>query len=318
MGFSQTEKAALILALLGPELAGQLFSQLSRTEQQRLLRAMAAHGPVKETEIDAVCEEFLCRLKATEGGLNPAALLRHSKFAGVELDRVARVAEICEEIPDWILSDHLSTQLDSVVATVLGFIEPSRAAKLLKQFPASRQVLLLLNLAQERVLDAVVLDELETDLEALREKTSSGRYGHCVGGGAHVLALLQELDSETRERVLSEVELREPALGEYLTGGLLSVERLAQLLPSHLALLLAQLKDTEIGHSLRGEKGAVQQAYLACLSKRRREDVECLLAPEKKITQKQKAEASERLRQCALKLKGEGKLIFPWEESLVG
>lgn len=318
MGFSQSEKAAVIFSLLGHELASQIFSQMTHSEQAKLIRALAQGRPLEENEVFEICEEFLTRLRESDRSFNPAAVLRKNSFAGIELPRASRVDEICEEIPDWILVDHLSSQLDSVVSAVLGSINVARAAKLFREFPAERQVRLLLTLSKEKVLEATVLDELEADLETLRLKTSSGRYGQRVGGGARVIALVQALEADMRAQILSEVEARDPALAQSLQGGLLSVERLSQLLPAHLAILLAQMKDQDIGSFLRGEQPTVQKIYLSGLSKRRREDIECLLAPEKKITQKQKAEACERLRQCAAQLKGEGKIIFPWEESLVG
>jgi flagellar motor switch protein FliG len=129
---------------------------------------------------------------------------------------------------------------------------------------------------------------------------------------------VQSLDSDLRGQILSAVEQKDPSLAGYLENGLLSVERIAQLMPNHLALLLSQLKDQDIGWFLRGEKNNVCEIYLSCLSSRRRQDVECLLEPAKKITQKQKAEACERLRAKATSMKEEGKLVFPWEESLVG
>ncbi|MEN9825602.1 MAG: hypothetical protein RI953_1347 [Pseudomonadota bacterium] len=318
MGFTQADKASVVLSLLDHELAAQLFAQLPRPDQAKVIRTLVVNKRLGEQDVKEICEEFIAKFQALESRQNPSVLLRGKLFAGYEFPRESRVEEICEDIPDWILVDHLKTQIESVAAAVLGSINANRAAKLFREFPADKQLRVLMNLSKEKVLDAVVLDELEADLEALRVKTSSGRYGQRVGGGARVLALVQALDSETRGQILSEVGAREPALAQFLEGGLLSVERLAGLLPSHLASLLSQLKDSDIGSFLRGEDSSVQNSYLACLSKRRRDDIECLLAPEKKITQKQKAEACERLRQCALQMKGEGKIVFPWEESLVG
>lgn len=318
MGFTQADKASIVLSLLEHDLASQLFAQLPRPEQVKVIRSLVVDKRLSEQDIKEICEEFIRNFRAVESRSNLPVRSLGKTFAGYEFPRESRVEEICDDIPDWVLVDHLTTQIESVAAAVLGSINPTRAATLFKEFTSDKQLRLLMNLSKEKVLEAVVLDELEADLEALRVKTFSGRYGHKVGGGAHVLALVQALDPEKRGQILSEIGTREPALAQFLEGGLLSVERLAGLLPVHLAGLLAQLKDAEIGSFLRGESDSVQNAYLACLSKRRRDDIECLLAPEKKITQKQKAEACDRLRQCALQMKGEGKIIFPWEESLVG
>jgi flagellar motor switch protein FliG len=318
MGLSQSEKAAVVLSLLGQELAADIFARLAKAEQVKIIRALTAGRPVSDQDVNEICTEFLNKMSHRRSGLDPSELLRSSKFAGIEVPRTARVSDICDDIPDWILGDYLSRQLDSVVCAVLGFIEPARAAKLLKELPAERQAHLLIVLSKEKLLDALAMDELEADLDALRARVTSGRHGHRVGGSAHVLALVQSLDSELRGQILTDVGAKDPSLAGYLENGLLSVERLAQLLPNHLALLLSQLKDQDIGWFLRGEKAGVQGTYLSCLSVRRRQDVECLLEPAKRITQKQKTEACERLRNKAVALKEEGKLIFPWEESLVG
>ncbi|MBM3383435.1 MAG: hypothetical protein FJY29_13515 [Betaproteobacteria bacterium] len=318
MPASASEKAALILNLLGHELASRLFAGLPRREQTAVLRSMAGSQiALSDAEVQEICKEFLNALAdKTRSGVGGIQSPRDS-FAGVELPRASRVNEICEDIPDWILIEHLKNQLDSVISAVLGSIESSRAGTLFKAMPSERQTALLLSLSKERVLEATVLDELEADLEELRTRTASGRFGQRVGGAQRALALVQALDPEMRQRILEEVDAREPALARHLEGGLLSVARLSGLLPAHLALLLAQLKDNDIGSFLRGESEQIQVAYLSALSKRRREDIECLLTPEKKITQKQKSEACERLRSCAQQMKGEGRIIFPWEESLV-
>lgn len=319
MGLAASEKAAIVLSLVGHELAAKLFIGLSKREQSAILRSlMTKHHNLTDSDISEICSEFAALCGKNSAFAKESLRAPSHIYAGIEVPQGSRVNEICEDIPDWILVDHLKNQLDSVVSAVLGSIDPIRAAAVFRAMPHERQTSLLLSLGRERVLESSVLDELEKDLDELRVRTASGRYGQRVGGTQRVLALVQALEPDIRERVLEEIEAREPGLARHLEGGLLSVERLAGLLPSHLALLLAQLKDSEIGAFLRGESAKIQIIFLSSLSKRRREDVECLLAPEKKITQKQKAEACDRLRACAQQMKGEGRILFPWEESLVG
>lgn len=319
MRLAAPEKAAIVLSLMGHELAAKLFIGLSAREQSALVRSLATKHPnLTDADLSEICVEFatLCRRNSSAAKQSLRAPSRI--YAGIELPQGSRVNEICEEIPDWILVDHLKNHLDSVVSAVLGSLDPTRAAAIFRAMPEDRQTSLLLSLSRERVLDLSVLGELEKDLDELRVRAARRCSGQRVGGTERVLALVQALEPEICQRVLEEIGAREPGLARHLEGGLLSVERLAGLLPSHLALLLAQLKDSEIGAFLRGESEKIQNIFLLCLSKRRREDVECLLAPEKKITQKQKAEACHRLRTCAQQMKGEGRILFPWEESLVG
>ena len=85
-------------------------------------------------------------------------------YAGIELPRLSRVNEICQNISEWILADYLKGQLDSVISAVLGLIEPSRAGSLLKALPEQRQSRVILSLSAERVLESAVIYELEADL----------------------------------------------------------------------------------------------------------------------------------------------------------
>lgn len=318
MPISGPEKAAFLMHLIGHERAAQLFKSLSKREQVSLMRAMLSSKSLSDAEVAQICSDFveLCAKNSLNGADSLRVPVR--AYAGIELPRVSRVNDICDEIPDWVLVEHLKNQLDSVVSAVLGSIDGQRAGVIFKAMPEKRQPALLMSLSQERVLDADVLDDLETDLEELRVRTASGRFGQRVGGPQRVTSLVQALDQDTRQKLLEEMSAFEPQLARQIEGGLLSVARLAELLPTHLALLLTQIKDADIGSFLRGESAQVQAVYLSALSRSRREEVECLIAPEKKITQKQKSEACERLRFCAQRMKGEGRIIFPWEESLVG
>lgn len=307
------------MQLVGHELASQLFVGLQPAEQTKVLRSLLGkQAPVDEAELEEICREFveICQKDARQR--TTAVESPRESFAGLDLPRHSRVADICEEIPDWILIEHLRQQLDAVVTAVLGFLDAKRAGVVFKGMPEIRQPVLLQSLSQERVLDDKALQDLEADLEDLKRRSFSGRYGQRVGGPQRVLALVQAMDVGLRSRLLEEVALREPELAAQITDGLLSLERLAELLPAHLVLLLSQMKDAEIGGFLRGESVELQRKYLSAVSSRRREDIECLLSPEKKITQNQKAEACERLRACALRLKEEGRILFPWEEALVG
>lgn len=318
MGIAQSKKAGVIIEMLGSELAARLFVELSQKDQRALIRSLASERlPLSEDEIAETCSEFI-RLVQSRSGPGASIVAGHfTSFAGIELPRVPRVGDICDQIPDWILVDYLKGQLDAVASAVLGLVEPTRAGRLFKAIPEERHAQLIVSLSNERVLEATSLDELEADLEELAAKSAHGRYGQRVGGADRIVALVQALDGELRDKLLYELNDREPVLAQHLEASLLSVERLAGLIPSQLAVVLAQMKDSDVGSFLRGEKERTQETYLACVSSRRKCEIECLLEPSRVITRQQKAEACEKLRSCAQKLKDEGKIVFPWEQSLV-
>lgn len=318
MGLSKKEIAALVFETVGTELASNLFLELEKNEQLSLLKTLCAgRVHLSAEEVDLVYAEFVGLARAGSHARSEMQVNKRRSFAGIELPRASRVDDICQNIPEWILADYLKGQLDSVVSAVLGLIEPGKAGRLFKALPEERHSQVIVSLSSERLLESVVLDELESDLEELALKSVHGKYGHRVGGGQRVVDLVQALDPQMREHLLLELEGKDPSLAQHLELSMLSVERLAGLLPQHLSQVLSQLKDSDIGSFLKGESQHVQAAYLACLSSRRRADIECILAPATPVTRKQKFEASDKLRQCAQRMKEEGKVLFPWEESLV-
>lgn len=318
MGIAHSKKAGVIVEMLGSELAARLFLELSQKEQRALIRSLCSERlPLNEGEIADICTEFIREVQSQSSANKELNSEKLSSFAGIELPRVPRVSDICEQIPDWILADYLKSQLDAVASAVLGLIDPARAGRLFKALPDERHAHLIASLAHERVLEATSLDELEADLDELAAKSAHGRYGQRVGGGGRVVALVQALDGELRDKLLLELNEREPVLAKHLEASLLSVERLAALIPAHLAVVLAQLKDSDIGAFLRGEEEPTQRIYLGCVSSRRKSEIECLLEPSRVISRQQKVDACEKLRSCAQKLKDEGKIVFPWEQSLV-
>lgn len=318
MSVGKREMAAFVLEAIGTDLASRLFFELDKREQLALLKALSSErGLLSDAEIESVYADFV-RLTQSESITSKEIHAKQGgSFAGIELPHSSRVNEICGRIPDWILADYLKSQLDSVVSVVLGLVEPSRAGRLFKALPDERHARLMISLSTERVLEAVLLDDLESDLEELALKTSQGNYGQRVGGGHRVVELMQALEPKERERLILELEVKDPSLAKHLETSILSVERLAGILPVHLSQILAQLKDAEVGLFLKGEKSRTQDLYLACLSSRRRADVECLLDSGVPVTQKQKAEACDKLRNTAQRMKDEGRILFPWEEDLV-
>lgn len=317
MGLSKKDVAALVVETVGSELAARLFLELGKKEQLELLKCLSGERTqLSDAEIESIYSDFVSFVR-TRTEQTHVLKTPSDSFAGVELPRTSRVNEICQRIPVWILADYLKRQRDSVVSTVLGLLEPNQAAALYRALPEEHHARIIVSLSEERVLDSVVLDELEADLEELALKSAHGQYGYRVGGGQRIVDLFQALEPQLRERLIVELEGHDPNLALHIEKSMLSVERLSGLLPQHLAQVLAQMKDADIGLFLRGEAQRVQGVYLSCLSSRRRADVECLLESGVPVTYQQKTEAADRLRQCAQRLKDEGRVLFPWEESLV-
>jgi len=91
------------------------------------------------------------------------------------------------------------------------------------------------------------------------------------------LELLEALDAKARDRIMGEIQTREPELFEKLKKGLLNIESLLQLEDSEIRQLLQDIPREKWARALRATSPELKQKLLGNLPSRARRELEDLI-----------------------------------------
>lgn len=203
----------------------------------------------------------------------------------------------------------------AVAATLFCLSAGPRRAALVDALPVDMRTELLRAVAQRTANTEQGLEDL---LEAAREKLGREdlRAGQAAGKERLGLAF-PGLPSDLRQRLLDGLRERAPELAGFLAGKLVSVERIASLLPADLARVCAGLADRDLILALRTEPEAVRAIFLRAVSRTRAEELRRALElgrPEKRADVDA---AVRKVASVAENLRESGSILFPWEDDIV-
>ncbi|RIL06657.1 MAG: flagellar motor switch protein FliG [Proteobacteria bacterium] len=233
---TNTEKAALTLLSLGKELASEVLQHLNEQEVKRISRAfMAVHEVDRETQF-SVAKEFRNMMQASDtllvDGREFAKDVISSAFgeqAGEGLleyisgARKEPISAIIGDVPDKILNSFIQAEHPQTVSFLLTKMNPDQAALVLQKMNEETQTDVLVRIAHLNNVKSDVLDEVR---EVLRVQLKGGGLSEEeeVSGPKSAANILNFVDRNNEERILSEIEEMYPDLAEQIRNLMFTFE----------------------------------------------------------------------------------------------
>ncbi len=290
--FSPVEKAAIIVASLGEDLAPQVFRQMKSDELGKIARSLNNLGRLELAEIEEVLSEFLEILKspkvkfldakafvdrmATKSG-NYGQPLADSFGAG---DYTMRV--FGQTRPE-LLYRVIDQDQPQTIALILSHAPPVFAAKLLKICPERLRLDVLIRMARLQNVDPVLIQEIDEHL--IKELEKSGHNAsQKIGGIKKVADILNALNQEAPE-LLARLSVRDPKLSTAIQQEMFIFADLLKIEGKGMQEIIKAMKRETLILALRGASPAMLNKFVAGMSGRSaemfREDLEALGAQKK-------------------------------------
>jgi flagellar motor switch protein FliG len=317
---SSAEKAAILLLSLGEDLAGQILGQMNPGEVNRIAAAMSQLGRVDEQIVQMVSGEFHNSLVSYRQQLSgtPAATKRILQLAGRSSEAEAvqseasvasqELADLVDQMTPESLAKWLQAEAPQTSAVVLAHSAPQQAAKAVSLLPKALQVEAVHRLAKIGDID---LESLRAIVEVLKETRSRSQgAAHTVGGAGKLVSLLNAMPQAEGEKLLAEIEGRDPALAAELRKMLFTFADLTRLSDRDMQTLLAQVPAITLRLALKGAEASVSLHIYKNLSERAakllRDDVDAL--PKTRLQEVQAAQ--QQLADLAQALAAQGKITI--------
>ncbi len=272
------EKAALLLATIGPELSADVLKQLSSTLIERVIAEMMALRKFDTATVIEVLEESLIRSGAaafTGGGMDVARdILTRTLGQQAAEDIIKRLSAQGANLPFQFLrdidrnqfADFLAGEHPQTVALILSRILPDMTANMLQRLdPALRaEVTLRIATIENTPLEVV------REVEALIKDRLSGavQRSSSAGGVDFLVQVLSRTDRQTERALLEHLDATVPDVADQIRAKMFLFEDIAKLDDRTIQRIIRELDLKELAKALKITRDDMRAAIYRNMSSR--------------------------------------------------
>jgi len=218
------EKAAVFLTALGSEAAAGIYRHLREDEIETLTFFLSRFDRVSLQQKTAVLDEFHEAYTASKGvligGIDYARLLLEETLGAQKaVDIISRLVSSLQVRPfDFVrrcdpehLLSFIKQERPQIIALVLTYLDPGKAAVILEKLPPELQGGISLRMATMGTISPVILRDVERVLERKLAALASEDYS-ASGGVENAAEMLSRVDPALKKRIIGFIEKENPGL----------------------------------------------------------------------------------------------------------
>jgi len=327
-GIPGKRKAAILLVLLGDEIAAAVYKNLPDTEVRLITQEIAdmeyvspevAARVLKEYHRLAITQEYLA-----QGGQEFANKLLIKAFgehgAKALLEEVNRAQEVSSQNLDTMqktdpsqLAKFIQGEHPQTIALVLAHLNVKNARSVLLLLPEKTRGQAVKRLAQMQQFSPEMVKQISIVLHK-RLLTLGQQSRRAYGGVKAVADLLNQLDQEATATILETIEQDNTQLATTIRNLMFTFDDFREVPDTGIRELLGQVDKKMLATALKGASEGLKNHFFKCMSSRAvemlKEDME-VLGP---VRSRDVLSAKQEIVAVARRLEGEGKLVLKQEQ----
>jgi len=321
------KKAAILMTLLGEDIASSIFKHLSERDVQVITQELATLGPVPMEAAQQIIEEYhqleLTQEYLASGGMEYATRVLVKSFgddgARYLLQKVSRAQELSASKVESLqradpqqLAKFLEAEHPQTIALILGHLETKNASILLMKLPDESRAEVVKRLAHLRQFSPEMAEKVSVILN--RRLQSLGEHSRMTYSGFKSVAdLMNRLESAAAQSILEEIEREEPSLAISIRNLMFTFDDFLAVPDITLRELMGHVDRRSLTMALKGASEELRNRFFRTMSSRAvemlKEDME-MLGP---VRSRDVAKAQQETIAVARKLESEGKLVLKSE-----
>lgn len=283
---TKVQKLAALLILLGPESAAQLLKAFDQRELEVISREMSRLQTIPaELQTDILREFTDVAVEASTAVLGGVNYTRNALEKSVGQFRAADIIGRVAPAPIPASNMQQFTELDpreianlirgeqpQTIALLSSYLTPEKCAAVLLQLPAELRHCVVERLA---TLAPTPVEAVERVVSVLGQRAGgkTTRAMQQTGGVKNAADLLNSLDLELSQSVLTELERSNPELTQAIRQKMFTFEDMARLDNASLQKIMREVDMRDLAVSLKDAPDKLQSALLAAISRRAAETV---------------------------------------------
>lgn len=273
-------KAAIILAVLGPDRAGGVIKHFNEEQIESLALEVSRLDKVSPELRAQVVEEFHEMAQAqdfiAEGGVESAKKVLESAFGGERADLMVRkILNAMQVVPfDFLkradpqqLLSFIQNEHPQTIALILAYMPMNQAAMILTKLPTELRGEVAERIAAMDQTPPEVIRRVESVLEKKVSNVINTEMSK-AGGPKALVDLLNRVDRATERLILDSLSENNPELADEVKNMMFVFEDIIQLDDRAIQTLLKEVDVKELATALKGVNLEVQDKIFRNMSER--------------------------------------------------
>ena len=277
------EKAAILLYVLGEEVASQVLKTLEEHEIQKVVEKMYEISTFPKERVDEVIREFY----QIAGEDNPMAVNGNEylkKILGKSLDpqKVTSILSSIEmfsntegldfikKLDPAMVSGYLRNEHPQTSALILGRLNPSFAGEILSKMPERSQIEIINRIANLQPVSPAVIKEVDEILRHQFRDLNSHTKGS-IGGIKIVAEIMNQMPKSVEESILVSIEKDDPDLSSKIKEMRFTFDDLLSIQDRDIQLVLKDVSSDILSKALKISGEAMKEKIFKNMSERARD-----------------------------------------------
>lgn len=274
------EKSAILLLVLGEDIAAEVLRHMGPREVQRLGLAMSTMGALDRDRIEGVINEFL-KTAAAHGvvhsdtdayirnmltkalGDDRANNLLSRILHGGDTDGITALKWMdAPTVADLIKNDH-----PQIIATILAHLEFDQASEILNLFTERLRNDVILRIATLDGIQPKALAELNEVMHRIMSGSSNMKKAE-MGGIRPVAEILNLIGRESEASILSAVKDYDPDLAQRIQDEMFVFDNIIDIEDRSIQVILREIQPDSLVLALKGTSDELKEKILRNMSQR--------------------------------------------------
>lgn len=291
-GMTGTQRAAVLMLLLGEEQASNIISFLNPKEVQALGAAMVQVADLSQEAVNTVLDDFVATIKKqTSLGLGTSDYVEKVFKRALGDDKAASVlgrinpgrASKGLEILNWMdarsIADMIQGEHPQVVAIILSVLENVVAADVLNYLPPETRSEVIQRVASLETVQPSAMEELEAILKKQFSNNSSSKSSS-FGGIKAAANILNLTKTALEASVMGGLKTLDPELMQKIQDSMFTFDNLVSVDNKGIQVIMRNAEPDLMMKALKGASDEVKKKFLDNMSERARgmfkDDMEAL------------------------------------------
>ena len=281
---TNSQKVAALLIVLGPATASEILKNIPDDELiEQITMDIASLNKVSPDILDNILEEFHSLFQASSylsiGGMNYAKTLLENAYGGEKSQNILdKLVTAMHSNPFDFFNDADPSQLASsfqnenpqLVALVLAYIKPEKAAQVLNSLPPALQVSVSMKIAEMDRTNPEILSEIEKIVESKFSSVVTQDFSK-AGGVEALASILNRSDRTTEKIIMESLESKNLEIAEKVRELMFVFEDIIFLDDRAIQRLLREVESRDLGLALKGSNSEVKEKIFKNMSERARQ-----------------------------------------------
>ena len=279
---STTERAAVLMLLLGEQQASDIIRYLNPKEVQALGASMVAVSDLSQEAVNAVLDEFVATIKRqTNLGLGTTDYVEKVFRRALGDDKAASVLGRITpghgskglEILSWMdarsIADMIQDEHPQVVAIILSVLEHEVAADVLIFLPPDSRAEVMQRVANLETVQPSAMEELESIMKKQFSNNSSAKSSS-FGGIKAAAKIMNLTKAELESAVMKKLGEMDADLTQKIQDNMFTFENLTGVDNKGIQVLMRNVEPDLMMIALKGANEEVKEKFLGNMSERAR------------------------------------------------